>query len=256
MKGEITMKREYRQEGYRVATVLPLSSDTSRFLQDVDNKADFLRMVLNDLMEAYPYPYEYTELSEEERLERFFGVKKPRERVIQELTKKVGNMVNDKERLGTEVEYVRFYIRFMKIFLEKLPGNSFFVWFVYSNVAKIVKEKHAETEVEYAVISDLKEFSVEYKKNCNNTVWMARLAAKERFIDRTEALFIRLTYHWFCLCNLLPDMEKYPVAKVTSLILDFMNTSVHLESMDDMLLMSYFTQFVKNKLKKDMHTAA
>ena len=83
------MKREYRQEGYRVATVLPLSSDTSRFLQDVDNKADFLRMVLNDLMEAYPYPYEYTELSEEERLERFFGVKKPRERVIQELTKKL-----------------------------------------------------------------------------------------------------------------------------------------------------------------------
>lgn len=189
MKGEITIQREYRQEGYRVATVLSLSSDTSRFLQDVDNKADFLRMVLNDLMEAYPYPYEYTELLEEERLEKFFGVKKPRERVIQELTKKVGNMENDKEILGTEVEYVRFYIRFMKIFLEKLPGNSFFVWCVYSNVAKIVKEKHAETEVEYAVISDLKEFSVEYKKIAITQYgWPGLLLKKDSLIEQKHYL--------------------------------------------------------------------
>lgn len=247
------MQHEYKQDGYRVATVLPPLSDASRFLQDVDNKADFLRMVLNDLMEAYPYPFEYTELSKEERLERFFGVKIPYEKIISELTKMIRKMENDRERLYTEVEYVRFYINFMKIFLKKLPGNSFFVWFVYSNVEKIVKGNRHKTETEYAVISDLKAFGAEYEKNSDNKVWMSHLAAKERCISETETLFIRLAYHWFCLCNLSSDMEKYSAEEITNMILDFMNTIVHFGSMDDMLLMSYFTRFVKNKLKKDMN---
>ncbi len=156
------MQHEYKQDGYRVSTVLPLSSDTSRFLQDVDNKADFLRMVLNDLMEAYPY--EYTELLQEDRLERFFGVKKPCEKIVQEVTQTISKVAADKERLCMEVEYIKFYIRFMKVFLRKLPGNSFFVWFVYTNVGKILKEEHRETEIEYAVISNLKSYNTTSSK--------------------------------------------------------------------------------------------
>lgn len=208
-----------KQEVYRVATVLPVLSDAALFVQDQENKADFLRMLLADFVKANAFPYNYVTLPEKERLERFFGIRKSDKEIHKEVMESICRMEKEKERLCLEVKYIKSYIQFRTIFIKEFPTNYCWLYFVSKNTKNLTKDDIDGREIEYLVVSDLKEFAKEYEKKHDNAKFMAQLAEKEKSIDTTEKLFIQLVHHWFFINDLLPEAKEYSARQVAELIL-------------------------------------
>ena len=239
---------ENKNDIYRVATVLPALSDAALFLQDQENKADFLRMLLTDFLKAHTFPYNYTKLPESERLERYFGVRKSDKEIHKEVMESINRMETEKERLCLEVEYIRFYIQFRNIFIQRFPSDSGYLYFVSKNTKNLTRDKIDARGIEYRVVSDLNRFGIEFKGKHNDAKWMAQLADKEKSIDTTEKLFIQLAHHWFFINDLLPETKEYSSEQVVELILEFIKTYVGYGAIDDVIIMTCFTAFVKNNI--------
>lgn len=233
---------------YRVATVLPALSDAALFLQDQENKADFLRMLLNDFVKANAFPYDYTKLPESERLKRYFGVGKSKEEISKEVMESITKMENDKERLCLQIQYIKSYLTFRNIFIEAFPTDYCWLYFVSENTKSLTKDDIDGRGIEYRVVSDLKRFSITYEEKHNDAKYMAQLADKEKSIDTAEKLFIYLAHHWFFINDLLPEAREYSTEQVVELIVTFVKTYINFAPIDDIITMTSFTTFVKNNI--------
>lgn len=249
--------REDRQDSYRVATVLPQTSNVSMFIQGQPNKADFLRTLLEDFFKANGNPEDYTKLPEKERLERYFGVKPPRRETGQAALEAIRHMQNaaEKERLVYEVKYVLVSRWACDIFTDDLPVACFFVYFVVSSAKELVKDGVPANGLEYACIRDLKKFGNQCDKNRDNEGWLAKIEKDQQAIEEAEKLFVQLVYQWFSLSDAFPGTKKLTAGQVVDYTLGFMSEHAASGCMDDMLTMPAFTVFMKEKFQKTSSSA-
>lgn len=161
-----------------------------------------------------------------------------------EVLETVIQMEENKERLYLEVEYIKSYIQFRSIFINKLTSCCFFIWYIFANTRNLTEDKVSGRGMDYLVVSDLKKFANAYEKKCYDTKWMAQLESKEKSVDITEALFIKLVHHRFLICGLFPEVKDYSAGQVSDIILDFIKRYIKVGSVDDIIIMTFFMVFV------------
>lgn len=250
--------KDDKQEGCRVATVLPQNSIACPFMRNHPNRADFARTLIEDFYKANGNPGEYTKLPEKERLEKFFGVKPAHSETGQRLMRDIARMEGgtEKKRLAYEVGYILICQWARDIFTGDLPAACFFVHFVVSSAKELVKDGVPANGLEYACIRDLKKFGNQYDKNRGNAEWLAKIEKAQQSIEEAERLFVQLVCQWFSLSDAFPETKRLSAGQVADHVLEFMKMHAASGCMDDMLTMPAFTVFMKEKFQKTSSSAS
>lgn len=228
------------------------SSMAFPFLNALENKSGFGRVVLEDFLKVNKgnHPENYTELSEKERLEKYFYVKKSRNEIKQLVLKYVAQMkAEEKERLSYEMEYVYLLQRYGRIFIKKLYLDYYFLQFVVLNAKKLAKNGVPYQGVEYAFYLDLESFRALYADNYSDAKWVTKFVEQEQSINAAERLFALLANQWFAIMDMLPGAKALAAGQVVDYILEFMETYPDCAYMDSGFATVEFTVFLERKLK-------
>ena len=242
-----------------IGMTLQPSSPAFPFVNALQNRSGFMRIVLEDFLKKNKNPKNYPELPEKERLEKYFNVKKPRSEVRQEVLASVAQMKSKEEikRLCYELEYVDLLQQCGRIFIKKILQDCYFVQFVVKNAKKLAENGLPYQGVNHAFFSDLEDFRETCARNYTNESWMKQIEEREKAVSDAERLFVLLANHWYAIADILPEAGSKNLEWVAESILDYMAENPASAYMESAFAAASFTNFMKRKLQTDEnHTPA
>lgn len=237
-----------------ISMTLQPSSPAFHFIDTLQNRSGFMRIVLEDFLKKNENPRNYPGLPEKERMEKYFNVKRPRSEIREEILASVAQMRSGEEikRLCYELEYVDLLQQCGEIFIKKILQDCYFVQFVVLNAKKLAKNGVPYQGVKHAFFSDLENFRESCSSNHPDADWIRRIEEQETSISEAERLFALLANHWYSIADILPGAETKSLEWVTGSVLDYMGENPDAAYMDSAFAATSFTNFVKRKLRTEV----
>ncbi len=223
------------------------SSPAFPFMENLQNRSGFLKVVLEDFLKANAKKDldGYAELSENERLEKYFGVGKPNNMLEQELLNAIGQMrAKEKQRLGYEVEYIRLFQEYEDIFEKYEPMEQLFRVLSCYFAKRIVAGNGLKKNIRHAFFSDFFEF----QKTRMTSSSTGELIAKYKCdFSAAEKVFILLADQWFSVSAMMEEAKKYTAEQVVDCVLGYMESHPECSHMDGGAVMSLFSRFIRDR---------
>lgn len=223
------------------------SSPAFPFMENLQNRSGFLKVVLEDFLKANAKKDldGYAELSENERLEKYFGVGKPNNMLEQELLNAIGQMrAKEKQRLAYEVEYIRLFQEYEDIFEKYESMEQLFKLLSGYFAKRLAAGTGSKKNIRHAFFSDFLEFQ-KTRMSCSTE----ELIRKYKYdFSAAEKVFILLADQWFSVSVMMEEAKKYTPGQVVDCVLGFMQSHPECSHMDGGAVMSLFSRFIREKL--------
>ena len=211
----------------QVGTKISEEHPAYKYLVNIDNRSEFLRTVLKDLVTVNGNLDGYMKIREAERIRKYYGVPAPAWEQNKKLLNEVKESMADdsmRRKKALEVVYTSLWERYRCVYFKKEECSlSLTRFFISYRTDKIIRGENADTDLEIAFMRDLGKLNNFYAvvkekgmaEECKETI---------NSVGEADGLFISLAMDW-CIVN---QQEVYrddgKTFDVADYILTFMET--------------------------------